>query len=99
MPNREIHKLISETLFGESGEDIHKWMDEPSKWLGVKHRSQRHDLTTLAFLLLTKGKRGAEHGLMHVATDKAVTKVKRDVNRMIQKGIKNFLNKLGDFNE
>lgn len=48
MPRRKEHVDFIRILFGdeiaERYEWVHKWKDEPSKWLGVKHRILRHSL-------------------------------------------------------
>lgn len=42
MPNLPEHKNLSEFLFGEGMESVHKYKDAPSKWLGGSHRVVRH---------------------------------------------------------
>lgn len=85
---------MSEILFGESGEDIHKWMDEPSKWFGNKHRKYRHDLLTVALLYFFKGQNAAKHAVGHILTDKVVSKAEQKAKQNIRLGIKSFLESL-----
>lgn len=43
MPNHEEHCRHSQKLYGERADDIHSWIDDPSKFLGGSHRSERHN--------------------------------------------------------
>ena len=43
MPNNEEHCKHTLNLYGVRGEDIHRWMDEPSQLYGSSHRWVRHD--------------------------------------------------------
>jgi hypothetical protein len=43
LPNHEEHCKHSEQRYGVRGDDIHSWMDEPSRILGRSHRGERHD--------------------------------------------------------
>jgi hypothetical protein len=43
MPNHEEHCRHSEKTYGFRGDDIHRWIDAPSRFLGGSHRSERHD--------------------------------------------------------
>jgi hypothetical protein len=47
MPNLEEHCKHSEKRYGVRGEEIHKWIDEPSQVAGGSHRDYRHDLSSL----------------------------------------------------
>lgn len=42
MPNLPEHKNLSEFLFAEGMESVHKYKDAPSQWLGGSHRVVRH---------------------------------------------------------
>lgn len=44
MPSHGIHCAQSRKKYGKSFNDLHKWMDSPSKLLGSKHRILRHDI-------------------------------------------------------
>lgn len=43
MPNNEEHCRHTLSLYGVRGEDVHRWMDEPSQLYGSSHRWVRHD--------------------------------------------------------
>lgn len=43
MPKRKIHCEFTLRKYGVTGEDIHYWIDEPSRDLGVVHRILRHN--------------------------------------------------------
>jgi len=87
MPSREFHKLVSKMLFGNDGNEIHKWVDEPFKWLGNKHRSERHDPFTVAMLQMTKGKDAALHAAAHIVTDKVFSAAFNQMNKQIKKAL------------
>ena len=46
MPNLPEHKSLSEFLFGEGMESVHRFKDAPSQWLGGSHRVVRHGATS-----------------------------------------------------
>jgi len=61
MPQHEEHCLHSEKRYGVRGDDIHRWMDEPSQVSGGSHRDYRHDLNSLPIAIQVFGKTyGAE---------------------------------------
>lgn len=43
MPNNDEHSKHTYDIYGVRGEEIHKWMDEPSRLYGASHRKTRHD--------------------------------------------------------
>ena len=43
MPNNKIHRIFTRRKYGVDGGDIHRWMDEPSQYLGPAHRILRHE--------------------------------------------------------
>lgn len=88
MPSREFHKIISKILFGETGDKVHKYMDEPYKWLGNKHRSQRHDTLTIALLQMTQGNQAGLHAAAHIITDKTMSAAFNKMNKMFKDFIK-----------
>jgi hypothetical protein len=47
MPILEEHSKHSLKRYGERGEDIHKFLDEPVKIVGRNHREFRHDTETI----------------------------------------------------
>ena len=46
MPNLEEHCKHCLDLFGYEGREVHKWLDEPSRYYGGSHRVLRHDRDT-----------------------------------------------------
>jgi hypothetical protein len=61
MPQHEEHCAHSEKRYGVRGDDIHAWMDEPSRISGASHRNYRHDLGCLPTAIQMFGKMyGAE---------------------------------------
>src|SRR4030042_1705722 len=42
MGNKDEHCRYTFERYGVTGEDIHKWMDEPAKISNVGHRKYRH---------------------------------------------------------
>jgi len=45
MPSLRIHCRISKDRTGESFKELHEWIDEPQKDLGINHRTERHNNT------------------------------------------------------
>ena len=50
MPNLEEHCRHCLERFGVEGREIHKWIDEPSRYYGRAHREIRHDLETADYI-------------------------------------------------
>jgi len=42
MPKHKIHRYIDPLFLGKEFPHVHRWMDEPYKLLGRKHRILRH---------------------------------------------------------
>lgn len=91
MPSRRIHKLISKALVGEDGDSIHKWIDEPHKWLGPNHRKVRHDLKTVALLTALKGPKAGKHAALHILTDRSLSKPINQMKNKIYNTIKDLI--------
>jgi len=60
MPDHEEHCLHSEKRYGVRGDDVHRWIDEPSQVAGGSHRNYRHDLDSLSTAIQMFGEYGAE---------------------------------------
>ena len=56
IPNHEEHCEHSFKRYGIRGDDIHTWIDEPSQVAGPRHRSFRHNLSTLPIIIKIFGK-------------------------------------------
>ena len=69
------HVLIDRLVLGRAYREVHRWMDEPYRWLGPRHRVLRHDPLTL---LLRFGL-GEEFvsGMLHIAADEASSALRR----------------------
>jgi hypothetical protein len=52
MPTHKVHELIDKLVLGERYPDTHDWIDEPVKWLGARHRVQRHNATVPAVIFI-----------------------------------------------
>ncbi len=92
MPSNEIHGLIDKLLFGKDGKSIHRWMDEPYKWMGKEHRKVRHDVFTVAMLGMTKGKEAAQHAVSHIVTDALFTKGYNQMMNSLRKIVSDSFN-------
>jgi len=44
MPGVTEHSRITKKRYGVSGENVHRWMDEPQKLFGSNHRTVRHGI-------------------------------------------------------
>lgn len=45
MPNLRTHYAISRQRTGYTFEELHRWIDSPSKKIGLNHRIERHAYT------------------------------------------------------
>ena len=85
MPRFKIHCAISKKRTGNDFGELHKWIDQPSKSLGVNHRRRRHsynkkDKNTIMEYWNSKGKGLGEKAviewLFHIALDNLDTAFK-----------------------
>lgn len=76
MPSHYTHKKIDKIILGKEYPDVHKWIDEPVKWLGPRHRILRHDIGTIALRYYGDRERTIS-AYMHLITDKYHSKYKR----------------------
>lgn len=73
MPERYIHKKISEFLLGDSCEATHAAIDEPVKKYGRGHRKLYHDPISASLIgLFEDGYKGVISAAVHIITDKCV---------------------------
>jgi len=89
-----MHRNVSQLLLGESGDDIHKFMDAPIKRLGRNHRNERHDLQTVSFLFATKGKKAAQHALGHILLDNSEKLSNKKAKQLVNNDIRGTLNQI-----
>jgi len=76
MPKLDEHCKISEENSGANWKDLHKWIDEPQKKLGMKHRRERHDSSWIPFVKEQWGVRGVLEFLRHIEIDNKTTRLK-----------------------
>ncbi len=80
MPSLWVHCRIS--LQRTNGEydyrDLHRWIDEPKKYLGVNHRMMRHTYNAADrdYIRMRFGERAVVEWLFHIAIDNLVTACK-----------------------
>lgn len=71
MPDRNVHKKISELVLGDPCEDTHAYIDSPVKELGRGHRSLYHDPLSASLIgFIKNGYKGATSGILHIITDR-----------------------------
>ena len=69
MPKVDIHCKNSKERTGEEFRELHEWMDDPQKELGVNHRTLRHDLSYISEVKKKFGIKGVREFLRHIAED------------------------------
>jgi hypothetical protein len=71
MPDRNIHKKISELIVGNTCEETHAYIDGPVKEFGYGHREFYHDPVSAGLIgLFNNGYRGAISGILHIIIDR-----------------------------
>ncbi len=75
MPSHDIHKMVDRIVLGREYEHVHKWMDEPVKWLGVKHRMCRHN--PLILLMRFGISDDFVAAMLHLYTDWGISELNR----------------------
>jgi len=75
MPDLEIHKGISSERTNNNFEELHKWMDEATEYLGPNHRLERHFFTEEYKKFIEKkwGPKAVVEWLFHIAIDNLET--------------------------
>ena len=69
MPSLKVHCAVSKERTGEEFKELHEWMDEPQKELGINHRTQRHDTSFIDYVKERWGGKGVREFLKHIADD------------------------------
>lgn len=69
MPNLKKHCKNSKDRTGDEHKELHKWMDEPQKELGINHRTERHDASSIEEVRERFGGKAIKEFLKHIAED------------------------------
>jgi hypothetical protein len=70
MVSHEEHRRIDRLLLGKEYPWVHRYLDRPARWAGKGHRRYRHDMQTVALVLLaSKDPKAAISAFMHIAAD------------------------------
>jgi len=75
MPSHDVHRQIDRLFLGKEYDHVHKWMDEPVKWLGFNHRICRHN--PLILLMRFGPTDEFVSAMLHLGTDWGVTELRR----------------------
>jgi len=96
MPDRYIHKKLSELILGDPCEKTHTAIDAPVKEMGRGHRELYHDPISAGLVgLFEDGCKGAISAAVHIITDKyANNYVSKEVLRFSLKMIEYAKNEL-----
>ena len=78
MPSQKVHCAISKKRTGKKFEDLHNWIDEHHKEMGVNHRTVRHSFNLKDKYYVKKewGQEGVVEWLFHIALDNLETSFK-----------------------
>jgi len=80
LPSHRVHRLIDRLLLGREYPEVHRYIDEPYKVLGPRHRVLRHDLLTVLQLASIDPAYGAS-ALLHILADYGSSYLKRKARR------------------
>lgn len=69
MPDIRVHCYYSKKRTGKTFKELHDWMDEPHKILGIEHRDVRHTLRDIPKVKDLFGKEAVYEFLMHISAD------------------------------
>ena len=104
MPSFEEHCNSSELRTGKRYEELHKWIDEFQKEMGINHREKRHSLNDIDKVRERWGEEGVIEFLVHIIADFKDTKNKlvNKFNEVKQErdGFRDkYVNLIGEYNE
>lgn len=85
MPSHRVHRLIDRMLLGREYPSVHRFLDEPYRILGPRHRILRHDLLTILALASQDPVLGVS-ALLHVLTDYGYTALRRRLRKSVGRG-------------
>lgn len=82
MPSVRVHCGISKQRTGQDFSELHRWIDEPRKWLKYNHRIERHSYTKdyEDYIRDKWGDKAVVEWLFHIALDNLETANKFAVN-------------------
>lgn len=94
MPSVEEHEAISKKRTGYNFHDLHKWMDDPQKDLGMNHRRERHTLDDvyLNFVKEKWGDLGVVEYIHHIVVDYQDTEDKW-MQKVLKEHVEGFFKK------
>ena len=83
MPSNDEHCRRTKKRYGVRGEDIHRWMDEPVKLYGSKHRKSRHTTDYIPLMFIEKYGRDLTTLIMedHILADREETRKRVVIKR------------------
>jgi len=79
MPSHKTHRLISRLILGKEYPEVDRWLDQPYRHLGPRHRILRHTPAEVIAKFGVSDK--ALAGLLHIALDYAVSEAKRKLRQ------------------
>lgn len=80
MPSHKTHKMIDVLILGRAHPEVHKYLDEPVKWLGPRHRILRHSLPEILAKYWNDPERLAS-AYLHLMADYGLSEIKRKSRR------------------
>ena len=78
MPDHEEHCKHSFKRYGVRGEEIHSWLDEPSKVFGGFHRQLRHNYETINEAVKFFGEKYGSETVRNIVTDHFIADSEQD---------------------
>lgn len=69
IPRLKQHMANSQKRTGKTFEQLHKWVDEPQKYLWVDHRVERHSTFYIPVVRDLFGDNAIKEFLLHIAED------------------------------
>ena len=70
MPSHKKHRSCDKVFLGKEYPLVHRYMDEPYKVLGMRHRVLRHDIETCLLLGIMFGENAFRSAVLHIVLDR-----------------------------
>ncbi len=100
MVSHKEHCRISELRTGKRFEELHSWIDEYQKEMGVRHREKRHSLNDIEEVRKRWGDEGVIEFLIHLIVDFEDTKNKLEyLYKKMKRGKNRFRRKYYNFHK